>query len=41
MIAGIEALLAARVESGQLAEDQARTLLADFRGRLAKYTYLD
>jgi arginine decarboxylase len=41
LIAEIEAGLSARVERGQLAEDQARTLLADFRERLAKYTYLD
>jgi arginine decarboxylase len=41
LIADIEAGLAARVGRGQLAEDQARTLLADFRERLAKYTYLD
>jgi arginine decarboxylase len=41
LMAGIEAGLQARVEQGQLDNDEARTLLADYRERLARYTYLE
>jgi len=40
LVTDIEAGLQARVERGQLSEERARTLLADFRERLARYTYL-
>jgi arginine decarboxylase len=41
LVADIGAGLQGRVERDQLSEERARTLLADFRERLAKYTYLD